>query len=214
MQTSSLTSISPAGPAARPGFVSVAPASAAVSSPADRCTLSGAPQPTLSTTPAPGGLRQYLVDKAKDVATAAVLTLVNPLSLPQNLLGLVISLGSTGHRISGSLGFAIYENARGLSNVVGRVLGQPPAYDMGFAAFAPGAVDRDTLVHEQQHYFQSLVTGPLFLPGIAFEAIRAARQCGANSECVHRVSVFEVDAALAERVGPHFPFVDPGDAKI
>jgi hypothetical protein len=153
-------------------------------------------------------VREYVVNKAKDVATFAVLTAVHPLSLPQNLLALTISLGSTGTRIPGRFGFAIYENSQGLSRLFGKALQDPYAFAPGFAAFAFGPVDRDTFVHEHQHYLQSLITGPLYLPGLAFEAIRAARQCGANSECIHRVSVFEKDAALAEKVGLHFPFID------
>ena len=181
------------------------------SAPLDQAQISTAasasPTPVHARTHSP--VVGYLIDKAKDVATAAALTMLHPLTFPQTLLSLAISLGSTGHRVSGSLGFAMYEDAKGLAKTLGNVLQDPGAFTPGFLSFGFGHVSDELFVHEQQHYFQSLVTGPLYLPGLAFEALRATRECGANSTCIHRVSRFEIDAALAERVGPHFPFVDP-----
>lgn len=149
----------------------------------------------------------YAADKARDLALAVAVTCVNPTTIVQNSVSLLISLGTTGQRRSGRYGFALYENTRGVGRWIGeKFLGDTPAFTPGCLGFASGKLSQRVMDHENQHALQSLVTGPLYYPGLIFETIRAGRQCGYNSHCIHEISVFERDAGRAQKEGLHFPF--------
>jgi RHS repeat-associated protein len=143
----------------------------------------------------------YASDKSQDVATYAALNEAAPQSFLQNTLALGISMTSVGNRRTGDAGYVLYENCKGSCALINRLLGKPPAYTPGFIGFAPRTVDDATFIHENRHHIQSLVTGPAYLPFVAFEAARAATICGATSECIHRESVVERDAAAAVNKG-------------
>jgi hypothetical protein len=153
-------------------------------------------------------VRQYAVDKLKDLGCALLVTALNPGTVVQNAVSLAISLFTTGDRRQGEFGFALYENSRGLGRWIGdKLLDETPAYTPGTLGFAAGSLSQQVMDHENQHALQSIVTGPLYYPGLAFEAARAAMKCGLNSHCIHEISVFEIDAGRAEKEGLHFPFI-------
>lgn len=151
--------------------------------------------------------RDYAVDKTKDLALAVAVTCVNPTTIVQNTVSLLISLGTTGERRSGQYGFALYENSRGVARWIGKTfLEDTTAFTPGCLGFASRKLSQRVMDHENQHALQSLVTGPLYYPGLAFETVRAGLKCGFNSDCIHAISVFELDAERAEKQGLHFPF--------
>ncbi|MEW6280373.1 MAG: hypothetical protein AB1758_17215 [Candidatus Eremiobacterota bacterium] len=191
-----------AAPAASP----VRGAHSAVPSNLDTVDWSGASLPP-DTRPLGERARQYLVDKARDVATVVAVSLLNPGTLLQNAVSLGISLLTTGDRRTGQYGFALYENCRGLGRLIGQAVLDTSAFTPGPLGFAAGRLSQRVMDHENQHALQSLVTGPLYYPGLAFEAVRAGLKCGFNSDCIHDISVFELDAKRAEKVGLHFPFI-------
>lgn len=149
----------------------------------------------------------YAVDKSKDIALAVAVTCVNPTTILQNSVSLLISLGTTGDRRTERYGFALYENSQGLGRWIGKnFLADTTAFTPGCLGFASRRLSQRVMDHENQHAIQSLVTGPLYYPGLIFETIRAGRQCGFNSDCIHEISVFETDAGRAEKEGLHFPW--------
>ncbi len=149
----------------------------------------------------------YAVDKTKDIALAVAVTCVNPTTIVQNTVALAISFGSTGERRTGKYGFALYENTQGLGRWIGKnFLGDTTAFTPGPIGFASRKLSDRVMDHENQHAIQSLVTGPFYYPGLIFETVRAGRQCGFNSECIHKLSVFETDAGRAQKEGLHFPW--------
>lgn len=153
-------------------------------------------------------VRDYAIDKTKDLALAVAVTCVNPTTIVQNSVALLISLCSTGERRTGQYGFALYESTRGLGRWIGKnFLGDTSAFTPGCIGFASRRLSQRVMDHENQHAIQSLVTGPFYYPGLIFETIRAGRQCGYNSECIHKISVFETDAGRAEKEGLHFPWL-------
>jgi RHS repeat-associated protein len=141
---------------------------------------------------------EYISDKSQDFATGVEDTMDNPGTAPQNALAFGISLLSVGDRQTFQNGFVYYENCRGLCSWVGdKILQSPAAYTPGYIAFASGELRQSTVWHEYQHYLQSQMIGPFYLPALG----------AALWKYGYWDSPFEVDARRAQcDMESHPPF--------
>jgi RHS repeat-associated protein len=150
----------------------------------------------------------YVVDKTQDIGQYTVRRFYSPHTTFQDTVALGISLFSVGDRKAGPFGFTYYENCRGACDLIAdHLLGGTPAFNPGYIGFAEGKLWPGQVYHEAQHYLQSMLLGPFYLPLTLEEWARSTFYCGTNSACVHRISVIETDAARARQDKElHFPF--------
>ncbi len=120
---------------------------------------------------AAGAVAGYVSDKAQDLNTGVQDTLDNPATAPQNSLAFMISLFSNGDRKTFQNGFVYYEHCKGMCSLIGGILGSPDAYTPGYIAFSTRELVQSVVWHEYQHYLQSQMLGPLYLPGVAISAL-------------------------------------------
>jgi hypothetical protein len=118
-------------------------------------------------------LSRYGRDKLADIVMMAACTLRHPGGVVQNLLGLLVSLCTSGVRRRGHGGWVYYEHARGLGTLIPHWFGQN-AITIGFVAFADDALSANPhwYFHEYAHYRQSIREGLLFLPRYLRGAVR------------------------------------------
>ncbi|MBI2912546.1 MAG: RHS repeat-associated core domain-containing protein [Chloroflexi bacterium] len=166
----------------------------------------------LVSSPAAEFVADYVSDKAQDVAWFAAITAVNPGTFPQNAMALSISLGSVGDRRAGSYGFALYENCKGLCQIMDPFLKAGEAYTPGFLGFAPTRIRDSTFRHENRHAIQSLTLGLAYwlsrsaltrswVTGIApskrTRAGPAGKDCISRGSCCHEARRTSNDCSVA-----------------
>ena len=110
----------------------------------------------------------YVYDKGRDTALAAGHCAVSlGTTCTSDAIALGISFLSTGDRGTGPNGFVYYENCQGLCDLINQALDQfapTGAFTPGFISFAEANLRGGFRCHEYQHYVQSRVTGPFYIP--------------------------------------------------
>ncbi len=134
----------------------------------------------------------HVYDKARDTVLAAGHCAASlGTTCTSDAIGLGISYLSTGDRKTGPNGFVYYENCQGLCDWINQALNQfapTSAFTPGFISFADAQLPGGLLCHEYQHFIQSRVTGPFYIP-------------------LALTPWFERDAASAsDKKEGHFPF--------
>jgi len=152
-------------------------------------------------------IADYVVDKVQDVGQYTVRRFVSPQTTFQDTVALGISLFSEGNRQAGPYGFSYYENCRGLCDLIADHVLDAPAFTPGYIGFAERRLGPAEVAHEAQHYLQSLVLGPGYLPLTFEEWVRSGFSCGWGGECLYKTSIIETDAVRAAKdKKQHFPF--------
>lgn len=143
------------------------------------------------------GTARYLRHKAMDLADFARDTVAHPGTLPQNLVGLVVSLGTFGGtRHVGPGTFVLYENARGLGAFIPGRAGHT-AITFGNVSFSRKSCTQFSTLywHEQTHHLQSIDEGWKW----AFRYFGESRRHG------YRKNRYEVEAYERGPIGAGSP---------
>jgi hypothetical protein len=143
------------------------------------------------------GTFRYLRNKAADFAATTLDTVAHPGTFPQNLVGLVVSLGTFGGtRHTGPGTFVLYENARGLGALIPG-MARHTAITFGNISYSrKSCAQFSTLYwHEQTHHLQSIEEGWKW----AFRYFGESRKHG------YRKNRYEVEAYERGPIGAGSP---------